>query len=169
MSLLTPDLGLLFWMILSFAIVFGILARFGFPVITKMVDERRDYIQQSLAKADEANRTLEGIKLKSEELLESARKRQTEIIKQATAHAGQIMQKAKEEAAAMGKQKLDETIRLIDMQKQKAIGEIRSQVAALSVDIAEKILRRQLDNTESHEQLVSQFLDEIEDSDIVKN
>jgi F-type H+-transporting ATPase subunit b len=169
MSLLTPDLGLLFWMILSFAIVFGILAKFGFPVITKMVDERRDYIQQSLAKADEANRTLEGIKLKSEELMEDTRRRQAEIIKQATAHAGQIMQKAKEEAAAMGKQKLDEVIRLIDMQKQKAIGEIRAQVAALSVDIAEKILRHQLDNTENHEQLISQFLDEIEDADIAKN
>jgi F-type H+-transporting ATPase subunit b len=169
MSLLTPDLGLLFWMILSFAIVFGILAKFGFPVITKMVDERREYIQQSLDKADEANRTLKSIKQKSEELVEEAKKRQMEIIKQATVDAGQIMQKAKEEAAVLGKQKLDETIRLIEMQKQKAIGEIRSQVAALSVDIAEKILRHQLDNTEKHDQLISQFLDEIEGSDIVKN
>ncbi|HCC53068.1 MAG TPA: ATP synthase F0 subunit B [Porphyromonadaceae bacterium] len=169
MSLLTPDLGLIFWMVLSFAIVFGILAKFGFPVITKMVDERQEYIQQSLTNADEANRTLESIKQKSEELIEDAKKRQTEIIRQATADAGQIMQKAKEEASALGKQKLDEALRLIEMQKQRAIGEIRSQVAALSVDIAEKILRHQLDNTEKHDQLISQFLDEIEDLNIAKN
>lgn len=169
MSLLTPSFGLLFWMIVSFAIVFGLLAKFGFPIITQSVNERREYIQESLAKADEANRTLEDIKQKSEVLVEEARKRQTEIIKQATADAGQIMQKAKEEASALGKQKLDEAIRLIDLQKQKAIGEIRAQVAVLSIDIAEKILRHKLDNTENHDQLISQFLDEIEDSDIVKN
>ncbi|MDR0395431.1 MAG: F0F1 ATP synthase subunit B [Tannerella sp.] len=169
MSLLLPDFGLLFWMILSFGFVFGILAKFGFPVITKMVNERRDYIQQSLAKADEANRTLENIKLKSGELIEEAQKRQAEIIRQATAHAARIMQKAEEEAAAAGKQKLDEAIRLIDVQKQKAIGEIRLQIAALSVDIAEKILRRRLDDTENHDRLITQFLDEIEDSDILKN
>ncbi|MDR1222105.1 MAG: F0F1 ATP synthase subunit B [Tannerella sp.] len=169
MSLLTPDIGLLFWMALSFAIVFGILAKFGFPVITRMVDERREYIQQSLANADEANRTLESIRQKSEALIEEAKKRRAEIIKQATDDAGRIVQKANEDASAAGKQKLDEALRLIEIQKQKATGEIRSRIAALSVGIAEKILRQQLDSTERHEQLITQLLDEIEDSGRVKN
>ena len=63
MSLLTPDFGLLFWMLLSFLIVFGLLTKFGFPVITRMVNERREYIQQSLAAADEANRRLAEIRI----------------------------------------------------------------------------------------------------------
>ncbi len=169
MSLLTPSFGLLFWMIISFAIVFGLLAKFGFPIITKSVNERRDYIQQSLAKADEANRTLEIIRQKSDDILNDAHKQQQKILKQATKEAAQIIQKAKDDATIQGKQKLNEAIRLIDLQKQKAIGEIRSQVASLSVDIAEKILRHQLENTETHDKLITQLLDEIENSDAVKN
>ena len=169
MSLLTPDFGLLFWMTLSFAIVFGILAKFAFPVITKAVNERRESILQSLANADEANRTLENIRQKSEELIDEARKRQQELIKDATTKSCLIIEKAKEDAARQGKQKLDETLRLIELQKQKALGKIWSQVALLSVDIAEKILRQQLDNESNHDRLIAQFLDDIEDSDILKN
>ena len=169
MSLLTPDFGLLFWMTLSFAIVFGILAKFAFPVITKAVDERREYIMQSLAKADEANRTLESIRQKSEELIDEARKRQQELIKEATTKSSLIIEKAKEDAALQGKQKLDEALRLIELQKQKALGEIRAQVALLSVDIAEKILRQQLDQESTHNRLITQFLDEIENSAAIRN
>jgi len=167
MSLLTPDIGIIFWMVISFAIVFGILAKFGFPVIIKSVDERRDYIQQSLAKADEANKMLESIKLQSDEILNDARKNQSEIIKQATVEADRIIRKAKDDAVLQSKRKLDETGRLIELQKQKAVGEIRSQVALLSVAVAEKILRHQLDSQENHDHMVSLFLDEIEHSDTV--
>jgi len=169
MSLLTPDFGLLFWMTLSFAIVFGILAKFAFPVITKSVNDRRAYILQSLANADEANRTLESIKQKSEELIDEARKHQQELIKEATTKSALIIQKAKEDAALQGKLKLDEALKQIELQKQKALGEIRSQVALLSVDIAEKILRQQLDSEGNHEHLISQFLDDIENSDAMRN
>jgi F-type H+-transporting ATPase subunit b len=167
--LLTPSFGLLFWMVVSFAFVFGLLAKFGFPIITQSVNERRNYIEQSLAKADEANRALENIRQKSEELLDEARKSQQEMIRDASLEANKIIRRAKEEAAVQGKQKLDEVMRSIDLQKQRAIGEIRSQVAVLSVDIAEKILRRQLDHTESYDQLISEFLDEIEHSATAKN
>jgi F-type H+-transporting ATPase subunit b len=169
MSLLTPDLGILFWMVISFTIVFVIMAKFGFPVITKSVNERREYIQQSLSKADEANRMLENIRQQSEETLNETHKRQLDIIKQATVEAERIIRKAKDDAVIQGKQKMDEMVRLIELQKQKAAGEIRSQVAMLSVTVAEKILRHQLDNDENHDRLVSLFLDEIETSDTIKN
>jgi len=169
MSLLTPDLGLLFWMTISFAIVFGLLAKFAFPVITRMVDDRRSYIMESLSKADEANRALENIKQKSEELIEDARKRQLELIKEATTESGKIIQKAKEDAALQSKQKLNEALRLIELQKHKALGEIRLQVASLSVEIAEKIMRQQLEHSENHDRLIAQFLEEIEISGAVNN
>jgi len=169
MSLLTPSFGLLFWMVFSFAIVFGLLAKFGFPVILHAVNERNEFIRQSLEKADEANRTLESIRQKSEELIEEARNRQQALIKEATFEAGRIVQKAKEDAVMQGQQKIDEALRQIEMQKRKAIGEIRSKVALLSINIAEKVLRRQLEDAETHEQLIANFLDDIETSDAIRN
>ncbi len=83
MTLLTPDFGLLFWMLISFGIVFGILARFGFPVITRMVDKRRDYIRKSLEVADEAHRKLKTVNTESERILDEAHRRQAEILRAA--------------------------------------------------------------------------------------
>jgi len=168
MSLLTPDFGLLFWMLVSFGIVFFVLAKFGFPVITKMVDDRREYINQSLTKADEANRTLESIHRKCDEIMAETLKNQQTIIKQATAEAAQIVHKAQDDAATEGRRKMEEALRMIDFQKQKAIVELRAQIAELSVGIAEKILRRELESQSSHDQLITKLLDEI-DTDILKN
>ena len=151
MSLLTPDFGLLFWMLLSFLIVFGLLTKFGFPVITRMVNERREYIQQSLAAADEANRRLAEIRMESEGILDEARVRQSELIRQATAESDKMILDAKEEAAAEAQKQLDEAMR-----------DIRGQVARLSVDIAEKVLRRQLDDPARQEIFIAHLLDEIE-------
>jgi len=169
MSLLTPSFGLLFWMVFCFALVFGLLSKYGFPVIIQSVNERNEFIRQSLAKADEANRTLESIRQKSDELIEDARNRQQVLIKEASLEANRIVQKAKEDAVLQGKLKIDEALRQIELEKRKAIGEIRSYVALLSINIAEKVLRRQLENAESHEQLIAQFLDDIENSDAIKN
>lgn len=162
MSLLTPDFGLLFWMILSFAIVFAVLAKFGFPVITKMVDERHEYIRRSLDAADEANKALENIKQESEAILNEARANQSQLIKKALREGDDIIQQAKEKASAEADKQLVEATRQIEAQKQKAISEIRSQVAMLSVDIAEKILRRELDHSETQQTLISKLLDEVE-------
>ena len=167
MSLLTPSFGLLFWMVLTFAIVFGLLAKYGFPIILHSVNERNEYIRQSLSKADEANRQLESIQQQSEALIDEARNRQQALIKEATFEAGRIVQKAREDAVVQGKQKLDEAIRQIELQKRKALVELRSQVALLSVGIAEKILRQHLEQTENHEQLIAQYLDDLEKSDAI--
>jgi F-type H+-transporting ATPase subunit b len=169
MSLLTPSFGLLFWMIVSFGFVFAILGKFAFPVITKMVDERRNYISQSLENADKANLALESVLKKSDEMIADAKRRQSDIIKQASSEASRIIQKAKDDAAAEGRLKLDEAVRMIDRQKQKAIGELRAQTALLSVGIAEKILRRHLDGQANHDELISMLVDEIESSEASRN
>ena len=90
-SILTPDFGLLFWMLLAFLVVFFLMAKFGFPVITKMVEERKNYIDESLQKAHEANERLAGIKQESERLLDEARARQAEILSQAKATGDSIV------------------------------------------------------------------------------
>ncbi|MDR2146087.1 MAG: F0F1 ATP synthase subunit B [Tannerella sp.] len=162
MSLLTPSFGLLFWMLISFVIVFGLLAKFGFPVIVKMVDERRAYIRESLESADEANRKLENIKQESDTIIKDARDRQNAIIKQATDEGNKLVQSAKDQALVEAQKQMDNAAQRIEVEKQRAMEDIRLEMAELSVRIAEKILRRKLDNPESQHALISQFLDEMD-------
>ena len=82
-AILTPDLGLLFWMLLAFAVVFFVLAKYGFPAIINMVDERKKYIDDSLKKAHEASERLENIKQESEAILQDAREKQAQILREA--------------------------------------------------------------------------------------
>jgi F-type H+-transporting ATPase subunit b len=162
MSLLTPDFGLLFWMLVNFLIVFGILAKFGFPVITRMVNERRDHISQSLKAAEEATKKLENVRQESLTILDEARIRQTEIIKKAIADGEQIVRNAQQKAAEETEKQLEAARRSIDLQKEKALSEINAQVALLSVDIAEKILRQQLDDRKRQESFALQMVEEAE-------
>lgn len=162
MSLLTPDFGLLFWMLLSFLTVFGLLAKFGFPVITGMVDKRRKYISESITNADEANSRLAGIKQESETIINEARTRQNELIKQATEEGNKLVQAAKDKASEEAQKTMADAQKQIETQRQKAISGIRIQIADLSVGIAEKILRKKLESPESQDELINRLLDEVE-------
>lgn len=99
MSLITPDFGLLFWMAVVFLIVLGILWRFGFPVIVKMVNDRKDYIDDSLRKAHEANERLANIKIESESILQEAREKQALILKEAATTRDAIVERHKTKLA----------------------------------------------------------------------
>ena len=103
MSLLLPDSGLLFWMTLVFLVVFFILKKWGFPSIIKMVNERKEYIDESLAKAEEANLRLANIQKQGEELLMEAREKQAQILREASETretiVGQAQEKARDESS----------------------------------------------------------------------
>ena len=161
MSLLIPDSGLLFWMTLVFVIVFAILFKFGFPVITNMVNERKAFIDESLKKAHEANVKLTNIKLESENLLQEARDQQAAILKEASATRTAIVEKAQTEAKEEGARLIEEAKVQIQNQKEAAIREIRSQVAVLSVQIAEKILREKLSTDDAQMKMIERLLDEV--------
>ncbi len=161
MSLLVPDSGLLFWMLLSFGVVFIILAKYGFPVIVKMVESRKDYIDQSLDAAKEANRQLSAIKSESEAILAKAHEEQTKILNEAMATRDRIIQEAKEQARLAGQKQLEEAKRQIAAEKEEAIRDIRRQVAVLSVDIAEKVLRKNLDKKQEQMAMIDRLLDEV--------
>ena len=141
MGLLTPDPGTLFWMVIIFGIVFFILAKYAFPVITGMVDKRKQYIDSSLEAARQANEQLQQVKAESEALL-------------ARAH---------EERKA-----LDETRHQIAAEKESAINDIRRQVAILSVDVAEKVLRKKLSDDKEQLELVNRLLDEVKSNNDIE-
>ena len=104
MSLLVPDSGLLFWMLLSFGIVFFVLAKYGFPVIVKMVNERKEYIDRSLVVAKEANEQLANLKAEGETIMAKAHEEQARILNEAAATRDRIIKEAKEQARIEGGQ-----------------------------------------------------------------
>lgn len=149
-------------MILSFGVVFVVLAKWGFPVITRMVDDRKRYIDQSLEAAREANAKLEGIKAESEALLAEAREEQRRILKEATDTRDRIVGEARQQAQAEGVRLLDEARTQIQHEKEAALRDIRRQTAELAVEVAEKIMRKQLADERQQMHLVERLLDEVE-------
>lgn len=162
MSLLTPDLGLMFWMLVSFLIVFGVLGKFGFPVITRMVNERREHINKSLETAKEANDQLANIKQEGERIIAEAHVRQAEILNKAVSEGEQIVQNAKQRAIEEGDKQLEAARKRIEVMQGKALGEVNSQVAMLSLEIAEKILRKELGDRKEQEELILKMVEEAE-------
>ena len=161
MSLLTPDSGLLFWMLISFGIVVFVLAKFGFPIILKMVEERTNFIEESLLKAEKARTELDSVKAEAELILEKARNEHQQIMNEASQLREALIQEAKTKAIGEA-DKIIENARLqIQSEKEVAIRDIRKQVAGLSVDIAEKVLRNKLDNKEEQFGMIQRLIDEM--------
>lgn len=160
-SILTPDLGLLFWMLLAFLLVFFLLSKFGFPAIIGMVEKRKKYIDESLSKAQKAAAQLENIKQESESMLQEARGKQAAILKEAAATREAIVAQAHEKAREESARIINDAKAEIESQKQAAISEIRQQVAALSVEISEKVLRQKLNTDKAQMDYINQMLDEV--------
>lgn len=160
-SILTPDLGLLFWMLLAFLVVFFVLAKYGFPAIVNMVDERKKYIDDSLRKAHEASERLENIKQEGEAILQEAREKQAQMLKEAAETRDAIVENAQEKAREECARLLTEAKAEIEQQKQAAIADIRKQVATLSVEIAEKVLREKLQSDQAQMDLIDRMLDDV--------
>jgi len=160
MSLLTPDIGLLFWMLVSFGVVFFVLAKFGFPIIVKMVEERKAFIDKSLETAKEANERLSGIKDESERILKLARETELRILKEADEMRAEVIAEAKGQAAIEAGKLITEAKNAIQKEKEIALRDVKNQIAMLSINIAEKILRKNLDNQPAQRELVNQLIEE---------
>lgn len=160
MNLVTPDSGLLFWMVLIFAILFFLLWKFGFPVITGMVDKRSDNIDKSLARAREAEKRMLDLAEEQSALLEKTAKEQNEMIREATRTRERILEDARTQAQAEADMILRKARKEIETEKESALREIRSSVAELSIAAAEKILRQSLGDDKAQMDYVSRLLDE---------
>lgn len=163
-SILTPDPGLLVWMLAAFLVVFFVLAKFGFPAITNMVEKRKNFIDESLRKAHEASVRLENIKQESESILQEARDKQAAILKEAAATRDSIVETAQAKAREESARIISEAKAEIESQKQAAISEIRGEVARLSVEVSEKVLRQKLGTDEAQMDYIERMLDEVDAS-----
>ena len=148
-------------MLIAFLVVFVLLAKFGFPVITGMVEERKNFIDESLRKAHEAQERLANIEKEGESILQEAREKQAQILKEAAETRDAIVEKAQERARAEGARLLDDAKIAIEQEKKAAIADIRAQVATLSVEIAEKVLKQNLKDDKSQMDLIDRMLDDV--------
>ncbi|MDD4991882.1 MAG: F0F1 ATP synthase subunit B [Paludibacter sp.] len=161
MALLLPESGLLFWMLISFGIVVFILAKFGFPIIIKMVESRKTYIDESLLIAKQTYEQMAVVKAQGEAIVDNARKEQVKIMNDAAQMRDQLIKEAKEKAGIEAVKLIEDARKQILSEKDDAIRDIRRQVAELSVDIAEKVLRGQLDKKTEQMAMIDRLLDEI--------
>ena len=162
MELFTPDFGLVFWMFIAFIILFLILAKWGGPGILKSIDERADKIDKGVEYAKEAKSQLDSARADAQKYIEEAQAKQAEMLRDAAKMKSQIIEAAKQEAAEEAKKVMDAAKVSIEQSRKEAELQFRNEVSKFSLEIAEKMVRNQLQNDKAQEALVDKMLDEIE-------
>jgi F-type H+-transporting ATPase subunit b len=160
MSLVTPDFGLLVWMTVIFAILFFILAKFGFPIITRMVDKRSDYIGKSLSDAREARNQLASFADEQQKMIDDCKREQTRLLNEAAQTREELLRAAREQASVEAAAVLTRAREDIAVERENAMRDVRREVAELSVNVAEKVLRDKLDNADVQNALIERLIDE---------
>jgi F-type H+-transporting ATPase subunit b len=160
MQLITPDAGLLFWMVVIFGLLFFLLAKFGFPIITSMVEKRNTTIEKSLKDAHEIEARMGQMVEEHARMLEEARKEQAQILREATDTRNKILAQAKDDAREEAAKILAEARTEIEAEKEAALRDVRKEVAVLSVSIAEKILRKELADDREQREYIDRMVEE---------
>jgi len=161
MSLLTPEPGLIFWMLLSFGIVVFVLTKYGFPVILKMVEQRKNFIEESLLSARKAREELGKLQENSEALLAKTRLEQANILRETARLQEQLIERAREDARIESDKLIVTARRQMEAEKEEALLSLRNEVTLLSVELAEKILRKKLGTKEEQMNLIDSLMEEI--------
>ena len=161
MNLMLPDTGLLFWMTIIFGLVLFVLAKFGFPLITGMVDKRNRRINDSLEAARTAEEAIAHLKEEQERIIAETRAEQNKLMQEAAAERDRMIAQAQDQARAEAQKILDEAKVRIGQEKEEAMKELRNEVAKMSIAIAEKVVRKDLSSDSSQKELVDKLVDEL--------
>ena len=161
MNLMLPDSGLLFWMTIIFAIVFFVLAKFGFPIITGMVEKRNKRISDSLEAARIAEEAIAHLTEEQERIISETRASQAKLLQEAAAERDKMIAQAQDKAREEAQKIMDDARVRIQEEKEAALTEVRQEVAKLSIAIAEKVVRKELSSDASQKALIDKLLDEL--------
>ncbi|TAH41083.1 MAG: ATP synthase F0 subunit B [Bacteroidetes bacterium] len=161
MELIKPEIGLIFWMSISFLCVLFILGKFAWPMILKSLKEREQSIAEALNAAKKAKEEMAALKDDSEILLRQARAERDLMLKEARDAKDAIIAEAKLKAQTEGSKLIAQAQEAINNQKMAAITELKNSVASMSIEIAEKILRQELSRDEKQRSLMKTLMDDI--------
>lgn len=162
MELIKPDLGLLIWMLLSFSIVVFVLAKYAWRPILAALKHRERSIQRSLEAAQRAKDELAKIEFGNEKITQLAKLERENLLKEAKEIKNNIIEEAKEAAKIEAKKIIEEARNSVQHEKNLVVNEIKNQIASLSVDIAEKILKQNLGDESTQKQLIDELVKDID-------
>ncbi|RYU78906.1 F0F1 ATP synthase subunit B [Hymenobacter persicinus] len=161
MQIVTPEFGLIFWQLVIFLTVLFLLAKFAWKPILLSLKEREDSIESALRMADQAKLEMQQLKAGNERLLTEARMERDKMMQEASQMANQLVETAKNKATEEGSRMIMQAREAIQNEKNAALTEVKNTAAKLSIDIAERILRRELADSGSQQQLVDSYLKDV--------
>lgn len=161
MQLVQPGIGLIFWMTLSFGILLYILAKFAWKPILTGLREREASIDDALHAADRAKEEMKKLKSDNEELLKLAKEERDEILKAARQVKEKIIEEAKVRAVTEADRIVESAKENIHFEKMAALTDLKNQLATLSIEIAEKVLKEELADKEKQQKLVNRLIDDV--------
>jgi F-type H+-transporting ATPase subunit b len=161
MELLLPDLGLLFWTLLAFLIVFFILKKYAWPAIVKGLTDRENSITESLASAEKVKTEMAQLKSENENLLAKAREERALMLKEAKETKDKIVNDAKDEAKAAAAKIIADANASIQQQKMAALTDLKNQIGKLVIETSEKVLRKELSNKAETENYIKTLATEV--------
>ena len=162
MELILPSFGLFFWMLVGFAILFLVLKKFAWPIITKLISEREKHIEDQLATAEKIRQEMSQLQSEHQKLLIEAKEERDMILADARKMRDMMYEEAKKKSATEANAIIEEAKKAIHYEKMKAMVDLKNEIANMSIEIAEKMLRQELSDKEKHEALVTQWMKEFE-------
>ncbi|MFC2086284.1 F0F1 ATP synthase subunit B [Bacteroidota bacterium] len=158
MGLVTPDYGTIFWMVLSFGIVLFILGKFAWPAILTGLKEREASISEALKSAERAKEEMQRLQDDNQRIMQEAKHERDLLLKEAREIKNKLIESAKNEAQNESSKLIKSAKQTIETEKMAAITEIKKQVTHLSVEIAEKILKKELAGDKNQQELIDNML-----------
>ncbi|MBN1132444.1 MAG: F0F1 ATP synthase subunit B [Bacteroidales bacterium] len=162
MDLITPGIGLIFWTTLVFLILLLVLTKYAWPAIHSAISVRNDNIRKALEAADKAREEMKKLQADNEKIMAEARKERDALIKEAREIKEALIAEAREKASEEAKNMIGEARKFIQAEKESAINEMKKQMAILSVDIAEKLIRMKMGDDTAQKDLLNKLIDEID-------
>jgi len=159
-ELINPGIGLVFWMLVTFVILIFLLKKYAWKPILNAVNKREQDIISALTTAEKAKREMENLKVDNEKLLAEARAERDAIMREAREIRKQILDDAKDKAQIQTDKMFSSAKEAIDRQKEAVLFDMKKQISSLALEISEKVIKQELDNKDSQQQLVQRMLDE---------
>jgi F-type H+-transporting ATPase subunit b len=161
MDLILPSSGLIFWQLVAFLALLFILIKFAWKPMLAALEERESSIENALKSAEQARNEMANLKADNEKLLQEARLERDNILKKAQEASVKMIEDAKNEAAKVAAQQIENAKAVIETEKKAALTEVKNQVALLTLEVTEKLLRRSLSDEKSQKALVDEFVKDI--------
>ncbi len=162
MELFTPEFGLVFWMFVSFAVLFLLLWKFGWPVVLKMLDSRAELIDKGVEYAQSAKEQLDNARQSAQDIINEARRQQGDMLREAEGLKSQIIEQARAAAQGEAQNVMDSAKMQIEQQQLEALLQFRNQVSEFALVIASKVVKDHMKDEQAQSKLVNSLLDEIE-------